>query len=272
MAEKNFNTRIVHKHDIEANWQLAVNFTPKQGELIVYDPDGNFSYPRIKIGDGEKNVNTLPFITDNVEIGEGGEIIYKQTEEPNNAPVGSLWVDLDEYAGGQLFKQPEEPSTATEGDLWVDTDEESGSRNESELVIILEDYQNGWGDPINIVEAINSNRSIRVILDNKTYVYMGYSGNMNEEIIAYFVNYYIDFTNQEVVNNSYLYFDIWWGETFTGEIIIQSQALKRTTSNPAQFDFDNLLPGASPVEGGFLRQRNGKPVWELISNAEEASF
>jgi hypothetical protein len=48
---------------------------------------------------------------------------------------------LDEYAGGQLFKQPEEPSTATEGDLWIDTDEEdgSGSRNESELVIILED-------------------------------------------------------------------------------------------------------------------------------------
>ena len=126
MAEKNFNTRIVHKHDIEANWQLAVNFTPKQGELIVYDPDENFSYPRIKIGDGEKNVNALSFITDNVEIGEGGEIIYKQTEEPDNAPVGSLWVDLDEYAGGQLFKQPEEPSTATEGDLWVDTDEEDG--------------------------------------------------------------------------------------------------------------------------------------------------
>lgn len=68
MADKNFNTRIVHKHDIEANWQLAVNFTPKQGELIVYDPDENFSYPRIKIGDGEKNVNALPFITDNVSV------------------------------------------------------------------------------------------------------------------------------------------------------------------------------------------------------------
>lgn len=100
MAEKNFNTRIVHKHDIEANWQLAINFTPKQGELIVYDPDENFSYPRIKIGDGEKNVNALSFITDNVEIGEGGEIIYKQPEEPDDAPVGSLWVDTDEEAGG----------------------------------------------------------------------------------------------------------------------------------------------------------------------------
>lgn len=64
MAEKIFNTRIVHKHDIEANWQLAVNFIPKQGELIVYDPDENFSYPRIKIGDGEKTVSALDFVDD----------------------------------------------------------------------------------------------------------------------------------------------------------------------------------------------------------------
>ncbi len=39
MAEKNIKTRIIHKHDTEANWNLAVNFIPKQGELIVYDKD-----------------------------------------------------------------------------------------------------------------------------------------------------------------------------------------------------------------------------------------
>lgn len=61
MAEKNLKARIVHKHDIEANWLLATGFTPKQGEIIVYDIDDNYSYERIKIGDGVQNVNNLPF-------------------------------------------------------------------------------------------------------------------------------------------------------------------------------------------------------------------
>lgn len=64
MAEKEFNTRIVHKHDTQANWEKAVGFIPKQGELIVYDVDENYDYQRIKIGDGVKNVNTLPFYND----------------------------------------------------------------------------------------------------------------------------------------------------------------------------------------------------------------
>lgn len=65
MAEKNFNNvRIVNKHDTEANWLKATGFTPKQGELIVYDIDSTHSYERIKIGDGQKNVNALPFVDD----------------------------------------------------------------------------------------------------------------------------------------------------------------------------------------------------------------
>lgn len=66
MAEKNLKARIVHKHDIEANWLLATGFTPKQGEIIVYDIDNNYSYERIKIGDGLKNVNALPFIGETI--------------------------------------------------------------------------------------------------------------------------------------------------------------------------------------------------------------
>jgi hypothetical protein len=29
MTEKHLNTRIVHKHDTEANWNKAANFSPK---------------------------------------------------------------------------------------------------------------------------------------------------------------------------------------------------------------------------------------------------
>lgn len=64
MSEKTIKSRIVHKHDLESNWLLATNFTPKQGELIVYDIDSNYSYERFKIGDGSKNVNALPFVDD----------------------------------------------------------------------------------------------------------------------------------------------------------------------------------------------------------------
>ena len=62
MAEKNIKSRIVHKHDVELNWNKATNFIPKQGEIIVYDIDSNHSYERIKIGDVATNVNNLPFV------------------------------------------------------------------------------------------------------------------------------------------------------------------------------------------------------------------
>lgn len=61
MSEKILNSRIINKHDSAENWSKATNFTPKQGELIVYDIDSLHSYERIKVGDGITNVNDLPF-------------------------------------------------------------------------------------------------------------------------------------------------------------------------------------------------------------------
>ena len=66
MAEKTLNARIIHKHDTEANWLKAVNFIPKQGEMIVYDIDDNYDYERIKIGDGATLVSSLPFVVDTI--------------------------------------------------------------------------------------------------------------------------------------------------------------------------------------------------------------
>ena len=84
MAEKNISSRIIHKHDIEANWLKAVNFIPKQGELIVYDIDSTRDYERIKIGDGATVVSSLPFINEiitNKEIDEiCGATIYAASE------------------------------------------------------------------------------------------------------------------------------------------------------------------------------------------------
>lgn len=66
MSERNLFSRIVHKHDIESNWDSS-DFIPKQGELIVYDADENYNYERIKIGDGTTSVESLPFVDDDVK-------------------------------------------------------------------------------------------------------------------------------------------------------------------------------------------------------------
>ena len=55
------NSRIIHKHDTAENWAKAINFIPRQGEIIVYDIDGDNDSEKIKIGDGITNVNDLKF-------------------------------------------------------------------------------------------------------------------------------------------------------------------------------------------------------------------
>jgi hypothetical protein len=64
MAEKTAYSRIINKHDTEANWLKAASFIPKKGEIIVYDADSNYSYERAKIGDGVTVVSNLPFVDD----------------------------------------------------------------------------------------------------------------------------------------------------------------------------------------------------------------
>lgn len=65
-------TRIINKHDIEANWEAA-NFTPMKGELIIYDAEDSntelpsnrympIPYQRCKIGDGITTTQNLPFL------------------------------------------------------------------------------------------------------------------------------------------------------------------------------------------------------------------
>lgn len=78
MATKNVNTRIINKHDIEANW-LKAKTPPYKGEIIIYDievdengntlelPEGRttpYTYERFKIGDGKTLVKDLPFYGD----------------------------------------------------------------------------------------------------------------------------------------------------------------------------------------------------------------
>lgn len=68
MATKTLNARVRLKHDSEANWDLATNFTPMAGELIIYDPDATHSEARFKCGDGTTKLANLPFLFEKTNI------------------------------------------------------------------------------------------------------------------------------------------------------------------------------------------------------------
>lgn len=102
MANKPFNARIQLKHDTETHWLLASNFSPKDGELIIYDVDTNHAAPRLKVGDGTTNVNSLPFVE-----GKAGNPNIIVTSE-NLAASDTINLDLSSYsmqnlANGQLL-------------------------------------------------------------------------------------------------------------------------------------------------------------------------
>lgn len=96
MSKTNFNGRIILKHDIQANWDKAINFIPFKGEIIVYDIDENYNYERMKIGDGVTNVNELPFADDALKT----ELL----EEINEALLNnqSDWAQNDETAADYI--------------------------------------------------------------------------------------------------------------------------------------------------------------------------
>lgn len=83
MAEnKKFDARIQLKHDTKENWDKAVNFIPKAGEIIVYEADTT-NPQRIKIGDGVTTVVNLSYYDDfitseEVDIICGGAISYAE--------------------------------------------------------------------------------------------------------------------------------------------------------------------------------------------------
>ena len=127
MATTTLQTRIVMKHDTEANWSLAENFIPLAGEVIIYDTDESHLTPRIKIGDGERNINELPFINDTTQIISGkwnildeennyAHIVGNGTDSDNRSNAyhldwnGDGWFAGDVYVGSTSGKDKDEGS------------------------------------------------------------------------------------------------------------------------------------------------------------------
>lgn len=127
MSENIFQSRIIHKHDVEANWLKAVNFIPKKGEIIVYDVDGTYTYERIKIGDGVAAVSALPFADNhvtqeisalNTTVNNVSTKVDEVSELVGDTPVSSqIAASNIIYVGANM---PTDPNIK----VWINTSEE----------------------------------------------------------------------------------------------------------------------------------------------------
>lgn len=101
------HSRLLQKHDVEANWLKAVNFTPMIGEIIVYDPDETYDYSRYKIGDGVSNVNDLAFQLEIITLQDIDDIctaiiepVTISADEDGNVVLGN--VSFSEYGEDEV--------------------------------------------------------------------------------------------------------------------------------------------------------------------------
>ena len=123
-------TRIQLKSDTEANWNKAGpkegsdGFVPLLGELIVYTADSTHPFSRLKIGDGNTNVVSLPFI----DAGTiNGEVLPEE--------------QVKTYATSSLF-----PSPGNENTLYIDL---------SSNIIYCYTYSNGYSQLSNFNFTLN---------------------------------------------------------------------------------------------------------------------
>lgn len=96
----NINSRIINKHDTEANWLNAADFVPKIGEIVIYDADTTTPYARVKIGDGTTPINDLPF----ADIRDTA--LYKTPQTLTDAEVEQVRINTKaagENVAGQSF-------------------------------------------------------------------------------------------------------------------------------------------------------------------------
>jgi hypothetical protein len=109
-TQKVIKTRVINKHDTEANWLKAVNFVPWQSELIIYDkevdangntlelPEGRqepYTYERFKIGDGITNVNELPFATNPITEIDSTAVVHGAGKFPLSVLLERYMLNID---------------------------------------------------------------------------------------------------------------------------------------------------------------------------------
>ena len=82
-------TRVRNKNDTKAHWDLAEQFKPLKGEIILYTDTR-----QMKVGDGETLVGALPFYPSG-DVTAAGNNTFTGTntfKDNENAPPGSRYT------------------------------------------------------------------------------------------------------------------------------------------------------------------------------------
>lgn len=105
MKEKRLeNARICPKGDIEANWNKAIGFVPKDKEIIIYKADAAHPVARFKIGDGVTAVQDLNFSGADMTaieqlVNEKGELLIEYVDNAVDTIIQELDNKLDKSGG-----------------------------------------------------------------------------------------------------------------------------------------------------------------------------
>lgn len=66
MIEPNMRARLSQLHKTESDWAKLSEFIPFFGEVVIFDPDADHHFARLKIGDGKTHLKDLPFCVDSI--------------------------------------------------------------------------------------------------------------------------------------------------------------------------------------------------------------
>lgn len=83
--QASMQARISFLHKTEAEWEKLSSFQPEAGELIVYDPDENYDYSRVKVGDGKRTLQELDFFIDSA-----AEAVFNKLTYSNIVDAGRI--------------------------------------------------------------------------------------------------------------------------------------------------------------------------------------
>lgn len=56
--------RVSNLHKTEEEWEKLGDWIPNSGEFVVYGPDDQYDYARMKVGDGKTPLKDLTFFID----------------------------------------------------------------------------------------------------------------------------------------------------------------------------------------------------------------
>ena len=209
---KNLKGTIIHRHDTAINWQKnAPNFTPKKGELVIFDADidesGNLTTEgydvagvtvrpskevRLKIGDGKKNVIELPY----VETGGGSNMLKYLSYTITNGEVTITGCDKSIKGSYEIPSFIEEYRVTSIG--------ESAFKECNNLTSVIIPHgvtSIGKG-------AFNSCENLRsIIIPNSVETIESYAFDGNELMVIYFMGTEDEITINTDNNNEIIYID-----------------------------------------------------------------